>query len=148
MNIRTILLCSAALTLGACHSHSGMNDSTMHENTTPHYTASSYTVLFDHDKSDIRANERASIDRAVQEIDQYDPARVTVTGYTDSSGSAAYNHNLSHEREQAVSQALLAGGMKSQLLDREARGEYEQAVQTNNGVRNQDNRRVVIDFWR
>jgi outer membrane protein OmpA-like peptidoglycan-associated protein len=109
---------------------------------------SSYTVLFDHDKSNIRANEMATLDRAMREISKYNPRQVTVTGYTDSSGKADYNQTLSREREQAVSKALLSRGIENQVLEREARGEYDQAVQTKDGIRNQDNRRVVIDFHR
>lgn len=109
---------------------------------------SSYTILFDHDKSNIRANEMATLDRAMREIDKYDPRQVTVTGYTDSSGKADYNQTLSREREQAVSKALLSRGIENQVLEREAHGEYDQAVQTKDGIRNQDNRRVVIDFRR
>ncbi len=109
---------------------------------------SSYTVLFDHNKSNIRTNEMATLDRAMREIDKYDPRQVTVTGYTDSSGKADYNQTLSREREQAVSKALLSRGIENQVLEREARGEYDQAVQTKDGIRNHDNRRVVIDFRR
>ncbi len=109
---------------------------------------SSYTVLFDHDKSDIRANENETLDRAMREIGKYNPRQVTVTGYTDSSGKADYNQSLSRQREQAVSRALLSRGIQNQTLEREARGEYEQAVQTEDGVKNQENRRVVIDFRR
>lgn len=109
---------------------------------------SSYTVLFDHDKSNIRAGENETLDRAMREIDKYHPRQVTVTGYTDSSGRADYNQGLSRGREQAVSKALLSRGIENQVLEREARGEYDQAVQTDDGVRNQENRRVVIDFRR
>jgi outer membrane protein OmpA-like peptidoglycan-associated protein len=108
----------------------------------------SYTMLFDHDKSSIRAGENETLDLAMREIDKYTPAQVTVTGYTDSSGKAEYNQTLSREREQAVSKALMARGIKNETLEREARGEYDQAVETDDGVRNQENRRVVIDFRR
>lgn len=116
----------------------------------PHHQkiVSSYTVLFDFDKSNIRPNENATLDRAMREISKYHPKEVTVTGYTDSHGAADYNQTLSREREQAVSQALLARGIKNQTLEREARGEYEQAVRTEDGVKNQENRRVVVDFRR
>ena len=117
-----------------------------HQNVLP--IVSSYTVLFDHDKSNIRAGENEILDRAMREIDKYDPHQVTVTGYTDSSGKADYNQTLSRKREQTVSKALLSRGIENQVLDREARGEYEQAVQTKDGIRNQENRRVVIDFRR
>lgn len=109
---------------------------------------SSYTVLFDFDKSDIRSNEIATLDRAIREIDKYDPTQVTVTGYTDSHGKAEYNQILSRQREQAVSNALMKRGIENQTLNHEARGEYEQAVKTADGIKNQENRRVVIDFRR
>lgn len=109
---------------------------------------SSYTVLFDFDKSDIRSNEIATLDRAMQEIDKYHPKQVTITGYTDSHGKAEYNQTLSHQREQAVSKALMMRGIDNQTLNHKSRGEYGQAVKTADGVKNQENRRVIIDFRR
>jgi outer membrane protein OmpA-like peptidoglycan-associated protein len=108
----------------------------------------SYTILFDFDKSNIRANENEVLNRIMDEINMYNPQQVTVTGYTDSSGKADYNQDLSRRREQAVSAALLNRGIANQTLNREARGEYDQAVTTPDGVRNQENRRVVVDFRR
>lgn len=108
----------------------------------------SYTVLFDFDKSDVRQSAHATLDEAMNEIAKYQPTQVTVTGYTDSSGTDEYNQTLSHEREQAVSQALLERGISNRTLDHQARGEYEQAVRTADGVKNQENRRVVVDFRR
>lgn len=108
----------------------------------------SYTVLFDFDKSDLRANEDKTLDRAMNEISKYAPKQVTVTGYTDSHGDAVYNQTLSRQREQTVSAALQKRGIQNQTLEHEARGEYDQAVQTADGVKNQENRRVVIDFRR
>jgi outer membrane protein OmpA-like peptidoglycan-associated protein len=108
----------------------------------------SYTVLFDHDRANLRANENETLDRAMNEIAKYNPRQITVTGYTDSSGTADYNQALSRKREQTVSAALLRRGIQNQTLDREARGENDQAVDTQDSVRNQDNRRVVIDFRR
>lgn len=108
----------------------------------------SYTVLFDFDKSVIRANEMATIEHVIREIKKYNPTQITVTGYTDSSGSIEYNQILSHQREQAVSTALLQHGVRNQMIDHDARGEFEQAIVTLDGVRNQQNRRVMIDFRR
>lgn len=108
----------------------------------------SYTVLFDFDKSAVRPDEYETLNQAMREISKYDPRQITVTGYTDSSGRVAYNQDLSRSREQAVSSALLQRGIENQALDRNARGEYDQAVKTADGIRNQQNRRVVIDFRR
>lgn len=108
----------------------------------------SYTVLFDFDRSTIRANEGQTIGYVMHEITKYNPTQITVTGYADSSGSIAYNQILSQKREQAVSHALLARGIRNQAIDRNARGEFDQAVNTPDNTRNQENRRVVIDFRR
>jgi outer membrane protein OmpA-like peptidoglycan-associated protein len=109
---------------------------------------SSYTILFDHDHFDVRSNQMRTIDKAMREIEEYNPTQVTVTGYTDSSGKADYNQSLSHKREQVVSKLLLERGIGNETIAREARGEFSQAVITEDGVRNQQNRRVVIDFRR
>lgn len=108
----------------------------------------SYTVLFDFDKSSIRANEMATLDKVMSEVGKYNPEQITVTGYTDSSGAVAYNQALSLLREQAVSKALLARGIENQTIARDARGEFNQAVVTPDDTRNQENRRVVIDLRR
>lgn len=108
----------------------------------------SYTILFDFDKSTVRADEIETLNRVMREIEKYHPRQITVTGYTDSSGQADYNQDLSHRREQAVSKALLERGIQNQTLERDARGEYDQAVKTPDDTRNQENRRVVIDFRR
>lgn len=108
----------------------------------------SYTILFDFDKSVVRPDEVETLNRVMREIDKYDPRQITVTGYTDSSGQADYNQDLSRRREQAVSRALLERGIANQTLERNARGEYDQAVKTADDTRNQENRRVVIDFRR
>lgn len=116
--------------------------------TRPSPIIQSYTLLFDHDKSNVRADEAATLNQIAQDINKYDPSAVTVTGYTDSSGKSDYNQGLSRNREQAVSAALLERGIQNQTLEREARGEYDQAVQTADGTKNQENRRVVVDFRR
>lgn len=108
----------------------------------------SYTILFDHDKSNIRANEIATLDKISREVERFDPEQITVTGYTDSSGAAVYNQTLSRQREQAVSKALLERGLENSTIERDARGEYNQAVTTPDDTKNQENRRVVVDFRR
>lgn len=109
---------------------------------------SSYVIYFDFDKSNVRASEEATLQRVAQEIRQYDPAQITVTGHTDSSGAADYNQALSRRRADAVVFALQNRGISSEVLDEEARGESALAVETGDGVKLQDNRRVVIDFRR
>jgi outer membrane protein OmpA-like peptidoglycan-associated protein len=109
---------------------------------------STYAIYFDFDKSNIRASEEGTLQRVADEIRQYNPEQITVTGHTDSSGSAEYNQILSGKRADSVVYALEKRGIRSEVLDEEARGESALAVQTGDGVKLQDNRRVVIDFRR
>lgn len=108
----------------------------------------SYTVLFDFDRSNIRDNEQATINQVADEISTYRPRLVTVTGFADRSGKPDYNQRLSARRAQAVSEALTARGIPNRIISEDARGEYNNAVPTGDGVKLQENRRVVIDFHR
>ncbi len=107
-----------------------------------------YTINFDFDRSNIRPGENATLDRVAQEINKYNPTQITVTGHTDTSGSAEYNQALSKKRADSVVYALGQRGVNSQVVDESARGEYDLAVETADGVKLEENRRVVIDFRR
>jgi outer membrane protein OmpA-like peptidoglycan-associated protein len=107
-----------------------------------------YTLYFDFDKDNIRQQDWAVIDRIANELDKYDPAQITVTGFADRSGSVDYNQDLSERRANSVSKALLDRSIATETVNEEARGELDPAVPTPDGVRLQENRRVVVDFRR
>ena len=65
-------------------------------------------VLFDFDKSDLRADAAAPLNKAGELIKSYATAPLTVRGHTDAKGSDAYNDALSLRRAQAVARALHA----------------------------------------
>jgi peptidoglycan-associated lipoprotein len=67
------------------------------------------TVHFHFDRADLRDSDRAVLDRFATVVHQYYPdALVTVEGFTDPAGSAAYNRRLGRRRADAV-RAYLAG---------------------------------------
>ncbi|MBV7427497.1 MULTISPECIES: OmpA family protein [unclassified Acidovorax] len=63
-------------------------------------------VLFDFDKSDLRADAASSLDKAAELIKSYAAAPLTVVGHTDGKGTDAYNDSLSLRRAEAVARAL------------------------------------------
>lgn len=67
-----------------------------------------------------------------------------VIGHTDRSGSDAYNDALSISRAQAVADVMVAQGIPQEMITVTGRGEHDLAVQTVDGERNPQNRRVVI----
>ena len=107
-----------------------------------------YVVYFDFDESHIRQNDMDVIRRASNDITKYNPRQVLVAGYTDTSGSMSYNEALSARRANAVSNALTNRGVANLVVDEKALGETELAVPTGDGVKLQQNRRVVIQFVR
>ena len=106
----------------------------------------SYPVYFGFDKSSINGSENATLDTMSNDMKKYHPPQVTITGHTDRSGSALYNQGLSERRAQAVSQELTNRGIPHQIIDEQARGESQSAVDMADGVREQANRRAIIDF--
>ena len=109
---------------------------------------SEYVVYFGFDKSDIRESDKAILRDAARDITRYNPREVRVAGYTDTRGSMAYNEALSAKRADNVSDFLTDMGVSNFVVDEKAMGETNLAVPTGDEVKNQRNRRVVIQFIR
>lgn len=107
---------------------------------------SDYEINFAFDSAAIEPAAGYTIDQIAEEIKEYKPGEVTVAGHTDTVGSAAYNADLSARRADAVSQALTEHGVENRIIDEEAYGESDLAVETRDEVRLRENRRVVVEF--
>lgn len=105
-----------------------------------------YLVFFDWDKANITPAGDAVIQQAVQAIGQGNPARIMVTGHTDTSGPADYNVGLSQRRAEAVQQRLAAYGVSAGSIQTDWQGETSLMVQTPDGVREPSNRRTEIEL--
>jgi outer membrane protein OmpA-like peptidoglycan-associated protein len=70
--------------------------------------------------------------------------RIGVTGHTDTSGAATYNMALSLRRANAVKDALVREGIPAAAIAVTGRGETQLLVQTQDGVKEPQNRRVEI----
>jgi outer membrane protein OmpA-like peptidoglycan-associated protein len=106
----------------------------------------SYPVYFGFDKSSINGSENVTLDQMSNDMKKYNPPQVTITGHTDRAGPVEYNQRLSERRAQAVSQELTKRGIEHRIIDEQARGETQSAVETADGVHEQANRRAIIDF--
>jgi peptidoglycan-associated lipoprotein len=68
-------------------------------------------VHFEFAKSELREADRPVLDRFASVVKQYYPgAVVTVEGFTDPAGSAAYNRRLGQRRADAVKEYLASAG--------------------------------------
>jgi outer membrane protein OmpA-like peptidoglycan-associated protein len=67
-------------------------------------------ILFDVDKSDLKASSREGLDQVIALLNTYPTNALRISGHTDSSGSAAHNQNLSVRRAKAVAAYFVQQG--------------------------------------
>jgi len=104
----------------------------------------SFMVFFDWDRSNLSAQALNTIKQAADAYKTKGSARVTTTGHADKSGSDAYNMALSLRRANTVKDALVQNGVPANVITVVGRGEEQPLVQTADGVREPQNRRVEI----
>jgi OOP family OmpA-OmpF porin len=103
----------------------------------------SFTVYFDFNNAGLNAKAQGEVQRIVARARAMNAKKVAVEGFTDRSGSPAYNLRLSQKREAAVHDAIHTAGINVPITG-EAYGETRLAKQTADGVREADNRRVTV----
>jgi len=110
----------------------------------PPAAAPSYMVFFDWDRSNLSQQALNTIKQAAGAFKTKGNARITATGHTDTSGPEAYNMALSLRRANTVKDALVREGVPATSIAVIGRGEAGLLVQTGDGVREPQNRRVEI----
>jgi OOP family OmpA-OmpF porin len=103
-----------------------------------------FIVFFEWDKSDITPEAGSILDNAVTQYQNCGNAQVQLAGHADKSGSASYNVGLSQRRADAVRAYLSGRGIPDGSIATEAFGESRPRVDTADGVREVQNRRVEV----
>jgi OOP family OmpA-OmpF porin len=109
-------------------------------------TPGPYIVFFDWDKSDITPEAASILDNAISNYQNCNNTQVMLAGHADRSGSASYNVGLSQRRADAVKAYLSGRGIAESNISTEAFGESRPRVETADGVRELQNRRVEIMY--
>ena len=103
-----------------------------------------FMVFFDWDRSNLSQQALNTIKQASDAYKTKGNARITATGHTDKSGPENYNMALSLRRANAVKDALVRNGVPATAITVVGKGETDPLVPTADGVREPQNRRVVI----
>ena len=106
--------------------------------------ARTYLVFFDWDRADLTARARQIIAEAASNATKVQTTRIEVNGYTDRSGTPAYNQKLSVRRADSVAAELVRDGIPRNEIVTMGFGESHPLVPTAAGVREPQNRRVEI----
>ena len=106
--------------------------------------ARTYLVFFDWNRADLTGRAREIIGEAAQNARRVSPTRIEVAGHADRSGTPQYNQRLSQRRAEVVASELVARGIAREEIGVTAFGESRPLVQTADGVREPQNRRVEI----
>lgn len=75
------------------------------------------TVHFDYDKSDIRGDDRGTLQRQAAWLQRYPQVRVTIEGHCDERGTREYNIALGARRANAVKEYLVSLGVSAGRVD-------------------------------
>lgn len=105
-----------------------------------------FLVFFDWDRAEVTPEAASILDRAAEAFRQTGQVSIMLAGHADRSGSDQYNMGLSERRAASVRDYLTSKGVPTEVISSEAFGESRPLVETADGVREPQNRRVEINF--
>lgn len=101
-------------------------------------------VLFDTNKAEIKPEAFAVLDEVVKIFEKNPDLVAEVQGHTDSTGTEAYNQQLSEKRANAVLDYLVNQGVRSDQLTAKGYGELRPVASNDTEEGRRENRRVEL----
>lgn len=99
-------------------------------------------VRFDTNKSTLTTTAKANLDKLVSVFNQYPDTNIQIYGYTDSTGSAEYNLNLSDQRAASVKSYLATKGISAARFNTTGMGIADPIATNDTPEGRSQNRRV------
>jgi outer membrane protein OmpA-like peptidoglycan-associated protein len=101
-------------------------------------------VTFAYDSSTVQPQFQATLDQVSQVLSQYNETYIDIYGHTDSTGSDAYNQQLSERRASSVASYLESRGVQSARIGTRGFGETQPIAPNDTEEGRSANRRVEI----
>jgi OOP family OmpA-OmpF porin len=99
-------------------------------------------VNFDFDSATLRPEAEATLQEALQKVQDNGAVDISIIGHTDSIGSEAYNQGLSERRAQSVADYMTNNGADASKLSVEGHGETDPVADNSTKEGRAQNRRV------
>lgn len=99
---------------------------------------------FDVNSAILRPGLNSELDRIAQILNAYPQTTIRVEGYTDNTGTEAYNQQLSEQRANSVKNALVQRGISPSRIIAIGMGESNPVADNNSSFGRQQNRRVEV----
>lgn len=103
-------------------------------------------VHFDYDKSDLSAQDQATLSAHANYLSHNNTAKVTLTGHTDERGTREYNMALGERRAKSVKAYLVTNGARNDQVDTVSYGKEKPVDEGHNEAAWAENRRVEINY--
>ena len=107
---------------------------------------SSFMVFFDWGKGEMRSDDAVVLDKVAEAYRANPSLRLKLSGHSDRSGSAATNRRTALSRAETIRAELEKRGISRNAMSVVSFGEEQPLVSTEDGVREVQNRRVVIEL--
>lgn len=101
-------------------------------------------ITFNTDSANISAGFYSTLNAVAKVLNKYSNSTVMVLGYTDSTGSAAYNQTLSQQRAASVAAYLQGQGVKASRFEVMGMGPSNPIASNDTAAGRAQNRRVEI----
>jgi OOP family OmpA-OmpF porin len=101
-------------------------------------------VLFDFDRSNIKPEAAAILDRLVAFMNENKDKKVNLSGHTDNVGTEAYNQRLSERRANSVRDYISKKGVDTSRISAQGFGESKPIADNKTREGRAKNRRVEI----
>ena len=106
----------------------------------------SFMVFFDWGKGEVRGDDAAALDKVAEAYRANPSMHLRLSGHSDRSGSAASNRRTALSRAETIRAELEKRGIPRNAMSVVSFGEDQPLVPAEDGVREVQNRRVVIEL--
>ena len=104
-------------------------------------------ITFDTNKSNIKPNFYATLNKVAQVLTEDSQSGILVTGYTDSTGNDSINIPLSQARAQSVANYLASRGVSTSRINVQGQGAANPIASNATAEGREQNRRVEISIY-